>query len=229
MTQSKPDQMLDALTLVERLTGFTPGPWTLEVEQDEWPDHAIIGGNGDPVLWWDFDFGFRVSNADAAIIAAAPDLHRHITAALDRAEKAEAACKEWADISQANYQRAKKAEAEVERLWAERQQARNDALREAARIAQSPNLPIFRDGWTTEQDAAAIHAMVKVSEAIFARIDAPAPDPVQQAAKVLLAAMAHTDKRGTHAAAREFPQMGFINAGAVIGAALRALAGESAR
>lgn len=52
------------------------------------------------------------------------------------------------------------------------------------------------------------------------RCDAMTP---QEAAKVLLNANAHTEKAATYAAAKEFPQMGFINAGAVIGAALRAI------
>lgn len=39
-----------------------------------------------------------------------------LTAALDRAEAAEAACAEWAEVSQTNYQRAKTAEARAEEL-----------------------------------------------------------------------------------------------------------------
>ena len=77
----------EARALVERLTGFTPGPWTFEMEQDEWPDHALIGGDGDTVLSFDFDLGFSVHDANARLIAAAPDLHRHLAAALDEIER----------------------------------------------------------------------------------------------------------------------------------------------
>lgn len=77
----------EARALVERLTGYTKGPWSFETEQDEWPDHALIGGDGDPVLEWDFDLGFRVAPANATLIAAAPDLHRHLTAALDEIDR----------------------------------------------------------------------------------------------------------------------------------------------
>ena len=79
----------EARALVERLTGFTPGPWTFEMEQDEWPDHALIGGDGDTVLSFDFDLGFSVHDANARLIAAAPDLHRHLAAALDEIERLE--------------------------------------------------------------------------------------------------------------------------------------------
>ena len=79
----------EARALVERLTGFTPGPWTFEMEQDEWPDHALIGGDGDTVLSFDFDLGFSVHDANARLIAAAPDLHAALTAALDEIERLE--------------------------------------------------------------------------------------------------------------------------------------------
>ena len=163
----------DPRALVERLTGFTPGPWTLEVEQDEWPDHAIIGGNGDPVLWWDFDFGFRVSNADAAIIAAAPDLHATLTAALDELDLMKTAgiievavrnpsvseyMKHWED-------RAEKAEAQIA-------EARAEAIREAMVICNQS----YGDG------------VGEVHRRLAALIDAPAPAPsqpsVQEAAMV---------------------------------------------
>ncbi len=77
----------DVDALVERLNGFTPGPWTFEMEQDEWPDHALISRDGDPVLRFDFDLGFRMTPCDAALIAAAPDLHTALTAALDEIER----------------------------------------------------------------------------------------------------------------------------------------------
>ena len=80
----------EARALVERLTGFTPGPWTWEIESGEWPDHQIIGGDGDSVLWWDFDLGFRTAcDGCARLIAAAPDLHAALTAALDEIERLE--------------------------------------------------------------------------------------------------------------------------------------------
>jgi diadenosine tetraphosphatase ApaH/serine/threonine PP2A family protein phosphatase len=57
------------------LEGVMPGPWTWETESGEWPDHSLIAGNGDCVLWWDFDLGFRFNHEnDARFIAAARDL-----------------------------------------------------------------------------------------------------------------------------------------------------------
>jgi len=67
------DQRIEA---ARKLDGYTREPWAFETESGDWPDHSLIGGDGDPVLWWDFDLGFRHSAADAALIAAAPDLHR---------------------------------------------------------------------------------------------------------------------------------------------------------
>ena len=78
----------EARALVERLDGYTPGPWTWETESGEWPDHQIIGGDGDSVLWWDFDLGFRTAcDRCTHLISAAPDLHATLTAALDEIER----------------------------------------------------------------------------------------------------------------------------------------------
>jgi hypothetical protein len=78
------------------LEGVMPGPWTWETESGEWPDHSLIAGNGDCVLWWDFDLGFRFNHEnDARFIAAArdliPDLLADHKAALARVEALEAA------------------------------------------------------------------------------------------------------------------------------------------
>lgn len=114
-----------------------------------------------------------------------------------------------------------------------RQQARNDALREAALIAQSPNLPIFRDGWTSEQDAAAISAMMKISDAILALINAPAPDPVQQAAgwgDLIASAVVEAEK-----AMQKFPQPNYViskfaeEAGEVVKALIHHAEGRESR
>ena len=55
---------------------WTPGPWTWENESGEWPDDALIGRDGDAVLWWDFDIGFSFGHPNNThLIAAAPDLY----------------------------------------------------------------------------------------------------------------------------------------------------------
>lgn len=65
-------------------TKHTPGPWTWECESGEWPDHALIGRDGDSVMSWDFDLGFSFGEAaDQHLIAAAPDMLE----ALERIEK----------------------------------------------------------------------------------------------------------------------------------------------
>lgn len=81
-----PEQLAEARALIERLTGYTPGPWSFEVESGDWPDHALIGGDGDPVIEWDFDLGFRLSGSDARLIAAAPAMRDTIAALLDHIE-----------------------------------------------------------------------------------------------------------------------------------------------
>ena len=55
----------------------------------------------------------RANYIAPAVIAGEREANALLSAEIERLE---AACKEWADVSQANYQRAKNAEAEVERL-----------------------------------------------------------------------------------------------------------------
>ena len=91
----------DARALVERLTGFTPGPWAYRPEKyDDWG--MVRGADKYPVASAstcrsdDFEKNEHRRNktdpadANARLIAAAPDLHAALTDALDRAEKAEA-------------------------------------------------------------------------------------------------------------------------------------------
>jgi hypothetical protein len=48
--------------------------------------------------------------------------------------------------------------------------ARRDALEEAAKVAESDSIPIFKDGWSACQDAAAISTMTSIAAAIRALI-----------------------------------------------------------
>ena len=95
------DKTQDARALVERLTGFTPGPWAYRPEKyDDWG--MVRGADKYPVASAstcrsdDFEKNEHRRNktdpadANARLIAAAPDLHAALTDALDRAEKAEA-------------------------------------------------------------------------------------------------------------------------------------------
>ena len=95
------DKTQDARALVERLTGFTPGPWAYRPEKyDDWG--MVRGADKYPVASAstcrsdDFEKNEHRRNktdpadANARLIAAAPDLHAALRAALDRAEKAEA-------------------------------------------------------------------------------------------------------------------------------------------
>ena len=91
----------DARALVERLTGFTRGQWAYRPEKyDYWG--MVRGADKYPVASAstcrsdDFEKNEHRRNktdpadANARLIAAAPDLHAALRAALDRAEKAEA-------------------------------------------------------------------------------------------------------------------------------------------
>lgn len=82
-----PEETKEQRDWLDKLAGHTPGPWTFEIEQDEWPDHALIGGDGDPVLSFDFDLGFRVSEPNARLITSAPDLRDRYAAALDEIKR----------------------------------------------------------------------------------------------------------------------------------------------
>ena len=56
----------------------------------------------------------------------------------------------------------------IEALIAERDAARDAALEEAAKAAESPDLLVFKRGWSPSQDAAAISTMMAVAAAIRA-------------------------------------------------------------
>jgi hypothetical protein len=77
----------EARALVERLTGYTPGPWRVAPTDDTTvicPERTVVaeidGDYNEPDLW-------PVMEGNARLIAAAPDLHRHLTAALDEIER----------------------------------------------------------------------------------------------------------------------------------------------
>lgn len=49
--------------------------------------------------------------------------------------------------------------------------AKAEGMREAAKIAQSAETPVFKDGWSAMEDAAAISTMSSISRAIIAAAD----------------------------------------------------------
>lgn len=89
----------EARALVERLTGFTPGPWRewdgMIQNQSDWIDQ-----NGTRHTDWNFPGIITEmpdtweSRANGYLIADAPDLHRHLTAALAEIERLREALKE---------------------------------------------------------------------------------------------------------------------------------------
>lgn len=106
MTQSKPDQMSEACALVERLTGHTPGPWGVIYydagDQDHYDhngpcpliaapedqDCAIVHWDGFKQKFWSSANGDQKQiEANADLIAAAPELHSALAAALDEIER----------------------------------------------------------------------------------------------------------------------------------------------
>lgn len=77
-------------TLVERLTGYTPGPWLVRKSLFEVynVDHGvlkydIVAGNILIAALYTDD----PTDETACLIAAAPELHSHLTAALDENER----------------------------------------------------------------------------------------------------------------------------------------------
>jgi len=70
-----------AQQLVARLTGFTPGPWRTGTNNP----YRVYDGGSQSVLHMDPPFNLAARyEANATLIAAAPDLHRELTAALAR-------------------------------------------------------------------------------------------------------------------------------------------------
>ena len=77
----------EARALVERLTGFTPGPWNVGPIDDTRVEDTL----GNEVAQIDGDYNqpetWPVMEANARLIAAAPDLLAALTAALDEIER----------------------------------------------------------------------------------------------------------------------------------------------
>ena len=77
--------------MIARLTGFTPGPWKWDERQS-----GTYAGVEDVFwieeyageAWLEFAQGCDEAEANAALIAAAPDLHRELDAALAREDTA---------------------------------------------------------------------------------------------------------------------------------------------
>ena len=77
----------EARALVERLDGYTPGPWRVAPTDDTTvicPERTVVaeidGDYNEPDLW-------PVMEGNARLIAAAPDLHAALTAALDEIDR----------------------------------------------------------------------------------------------------------------------------------------------
>ena len=146
------------------LEDLTPGPWWVckyDAGDKSWYDHngpcpsiqapddqdcAIVHWDGFKQKYWSACNGNQKQiEANAHFIAAARDLVPALLAERDRVAK------EWAEVSQRNYQRAKAAEAERDRLatahaqmqqtldrltaWRDDLRAAQDALAEAAKEA----------------------------------------------------------------------------------------------
>ena len=82
------EAMTETANLVARLTGFTPGPWRadrafLENLGGFSTNKGVICDFGDSSRSYPTE-GVPPSAANAALIAAAPDLHRHVVELLDR-------------------------------------------------------------------------------------------------------------------------------------------------
>ena len=89
----------EARALVERLTGYTRGPWSTETDLPYMERPRVYGGD-DSLICEAGNCGSSQDEweANATLIAAAPDLHRHLTAALDEIGRMrEAQDAEWND------------------------------------------------------------------------------------------------------------------------------------
>ena len=78
----------EARALVERLTGFTRGPWSTETDLSYMERPRVYGGDGSLIC----EAGNCGTDQDeweanATLTSAAPDLHRHLTAALAEIER----------------------------------------------------------------------------------------------------------------------------------------------
>ena len=63
--------------LLASLTGFTPGPWRVRPDPEHgMPTLSLSSGGYDIATLW---HGYLAADSDAALIAAAPDLHRIAT------------------------------------------------------------------------------------------------------------------------------------------------------
>ena len=75
----------EARALVERLDGYTRGPWKYAPDEEEdYPAFCVTGGGFDICTVW---HGYNASDADMHLIAAAPVLHAALTAALAEIER----------------------------------------------------------------------------------------------------------------------------------------------
>lgn len=66
--------------LLASVAGFTPGPWRLQTATSGLDDHAAVKAGGYLVVE-------DAPDATAALIAAAPDLHRELTEAVGEIER----------------------------------------------------------------------------------------------------------------------------------------------
>jgi hypothetical protein len=95
----------EARALVKRLDGYTPGPWTCGQAARpvdgcyDWGVKAYVNGNYEVVaesFARSSESIYPPAEANARLIAAAPDLHAHLAAALDKIERLQTAIKRQA-------------------------------------------------------------------------------------------------------------------------------------
>ena len=96
-----PEQIKEARALVDRLDGYTPGPWTVE------RFGSYRNNDGTMFETWKISpqrsvYGSMFEN-DARLAAVAPDLHATLTAALDEIERLRAALGDVIDCDHHNF------------------------------------------------------------------------------------------------------------------------------
>jgi len=111
-TDNTADLVAEAKAKVERLDGFTPGPWRVVIDDDGNPlsgrpsvsasdelDCGIVHWDGFVQEYWRSARGDKEIHSNAQLIAAAPDMHRTIRDLLAVIEKQGKALRFYADHS----------------------------------------------------------------------------------------------------------------------------------
>jgi hypothetical protein len=95
--------------LIARLTGFTPGTWELDLGKGDWLGGFYSGETAVCNFGCDTTYyptaGETPNHWNAALIAAAPDLHRELAASLAREVVLEQKLEDERDNARAAYER----------------------------------------------------------------------------------------------------------------------------